>query len=81
MTTYYDDWGNEVDEFPSPCGEEVMKSDSASNTASRWTNEVSVPLRGRGHEIIYPRDCNRYRDRGVSVPLRGRGHEMSQLDR
>gem|GEM_PF-2517574 len=36
--------------FPSPCGEEVMKY-TKSHDASYSTITVSVPLRGRGHEI------------------------------
>jgi len=60
--------------FPSPCGEEVMKYIGKQMT-DLLELDVSVPLRGRGHEI-------RYLLIGtlifgfVSVPLRGRGHEI-----
>jgi len=39
------------DLFPSPCGEEVMKSTIASSLKGTLSKPVSVPLRGRGHEM------------------------------
>ena len=41
----------EPEKFPSPCGEEVMKSKKRRLTLLKLT--VSVPLRGRGNEMLY----------------------------
>jgi len=41
--------------FPSPCGEEVMKFTPPAEQRARdhYATYVSVPLRGRGNEIVY----------------------------
>ena len=66
--------------FPSPCGEEVMKLALAYVYATIYMGcQVSVPLRGRGHEIPRGGSARRVDSLYVSVPLRGRGHEIVTL--
>ena len=63
-------------EFPSPCGDMVLKCDI--HTMNQQAAGVSVPLRGYGFEILAKErgiDVSEF----VSVPLRGYGFEMSLL--
>ena len=64
--------------FPSPCGEKV-----GINTRRRsipiLTNQVSVPLRGKGRDQhSYECQIPTTTDQDVSVPLRGKGRDQLQ---
>ena len=74
-------WGNQpVAEFPSPCGELVMKPGNR-----LWPFRflpklfVSVPLRGIGYETAEQKTADLIAEAHakVSVPLRGIGYETT----
>ena len=63
-----------VIEFPSPCGDVVLKFSDAQREVTTW-QVVSVPLRGCGFEIVWEYVCTEG-EVFVSVPLRGCGFEI-----
>jgi hypothetical protein len=64
-------------EFPSPCGELVMKNRGAGYLLNQTRGHVSIPLRGIGYEKLkcFWGAAVQARLYHVSIPLRGIGYE------